>query len=150
MNENKPNLVNRVLPHTRVDLVSYSAWDAMAASSRKADVFGKTLEYIAAHALDSAAFGSKNVYVGEFGVPANRFSGAEIDRRLTNTTRTALDWGCPYIVYWQLYCNEVASKDVAVPVRNNDGVKGFWLIRPDGTRGRAWDVLHKMLEGTVD
>ena len=145
MNENRPNLVNRVLPHTRVDLVSYSAWDAMEASSRKPDVFKKTLDYIAAYAPDSAAFGSKNVYVGEFGVPANRFSAAEIDRRLSNTTRTALAWGCPYIVYWQLYCNELASKEIAVPVSKNDDVRGFWLVKPDGTYGRAWDFFHKML-----
>lgn len=145
MNENKPNLVNRVLPHTHVDLVSYSAWDAIEASSRKPDVFKKTLDYIAAHIPDSAAFGAKNVYVGEFGVPANRFSPAEIDRRLNNTTRTALAWGCPYIVYWQLYCNELAAKDAAVPVSKNDDVKGFWLVKPDGTYGRAWDFFHKML-----
>jgi hypothetical protein len=42
-------------------------------------------------------------------------------------------------VYWQLYCNESRRE----PVRNNDDVRGFWLLRPDGSRSAMWDELAR-------
>ena len=56
--------------------------------------------------------------------------------------QTALDWGCPYVVYWQLYCNEPRRQ----PVKTNADVRGFWLLRPDGSKAWLWQELHDMLK----
>ena len=99
------------------------------------------LDYIARHTPDREPFGARNVYIGEFGLPENDFSSSEVKTTVRNTIKTALDWGCPYVVYWQLYCNEARHR----PVSDNDDVRGFWLIRPDGSRGAAWAELHGLL-----
>ena len=86
MKEDRPNMVNMVLPHTKLDLVSYSAWDAATAHFENPDVFREALDFIATHMPDSPDFGNRNVYVGEFGMPENRFSAGNC---------TAMSWRIP-------------------------------------------------------
>jgi hypothetical protein len=149
MRENKPNVVNTVLPYTKLDLVSYSAWDAATEHFEDPVFFREALDFIAAHAPDSSAFGDKNVYVGEFGMPANQFSAEQIQKAIPATVETALGWGCPYIIYWQLYCNELqdanSGSSAGPPVKSNDAVRGFWLIRPDGSKAWTWEYFHTLL-----
>jgi hypothetical protein len=145
MRAGKPNMVNTVLPHTRLDLVSYSAWDSVTAHHEDPQVFRKALDFIAVHMPDSHDFGDKNVYVGEFGMPENNFSPGQIQKAIPNAVKTALDWECPYIVYWQLYCNELSDKKHQTPIRNNKAVRGFWLIRPDGSKTWAWEYFYGLL-----
>ena len=145
MKEGKPNLVNKVLPHTELDLVSYSAWDSTTEYPENPEVFREALDFIARNMPDSPAFGDRNVYVGEFGMPENNFSAERIQKVIPNVVQTALDWGCPYIVYWQLYCNELEDGKTRPPVSSNDAVRGFWLIKPDGSKAWTWDYFHKLL-----
>jgi len=145
MKENKPNLVNKVLPRTKLDLVSYSAWDSTAEYSDNPKTFREALGYIAANMPDSSQFGDRNVYVGEFGMPENKFPAERIRKVIPGVVETALDWGCPYIVYWQLYCNELQDSKQTPPVSSNDAVRGFWLIRPDGSKAWTWDYFHGLL-----
>jgi hypothetical protein len=144
MRQGKPNVVNRVLPHTRLDLVSYSAWDAATAHFQDPQVLRQALDFIAAHTPDSPDFGDRNVYLGEFGMPENKFSLGHVQKAIPNAVKTALDWGCPYIVYWQLYCNELAGQE-RPPVRSNGAVRGFWLIRPDGSKAWTWAYFYGLL-----
>ncbi|MBN2131325.1 MAG: hypothetical protein JW741_17625 [Sedimentisphaerales bacterium] len=145
MRNGSPNMVNRVLPHTHVDLVSYSAWDSATAHHADPNVLRDALDFIAAHVPDSPDFGSRNVYLGEFGMPESSFSLEQIQTAVPNAVRTGLDWGCPYLLYWQLYCNEQRDSSVSPPVKSNDAVRGFWLIRPDGTKSPLWDYFHRLL-----
>jgi len=145
MREGKPNVVNKVLPHTRLDLVSYSAWDSVTAHYENPQVFREALDFIAAHLPDNPDFGDRNVYVGEFGMPENKFPPAQIQTAIPNAVKTALDWGCPYIVYWQLYCNELADRQHQPPIRQNEAVRGFWLIRPDGSKAWTWEYFYGLL-----
>ncbi|MHC4165746.1 MAG: hypothetical protein ACYSWQ_02185 [Planctomycetota bacterium] len=145
MRQGRPNLVNEVLPHTKLDLVSYSAWDATSEHARDPNVFREALDFIAANMSDSTSFGDRNVYVGEFGMPENEFSAERIRDMIPHVVETARDWGCPYIVYWQLYCNELKPRRQPTPVTSNDAVRGFWLIRPDGSKAWTWDYFHGLL-----
>ncbi len=142
MRDGFPNMVNKVLPHTKLDLISYSAWDSATEHYADPNVLRDALDFIAVHAPDSPDFGNRNVYIGEFGVPENLYSLEQIQTAIPNAVRTGLGWGCPYIVYWQLYCNELKDPSTRPPVKSNDAVKGFWLIRPDGTTSWVWDYLH--------
>ncbi len=45
------------------------------------------------------------------------------------------------MVYWQVHCNEARRQ----PVKANGDVRGFWLLRPDGSKGWAWQELHDVL-----
>jgi len=56
----------------------------------------------------------------------------------------------PWIVHWQLYCNEITEKAKQKPVPQNgmysrDDLHGFWLIRPDGSLGHAAEYFKKLL-----
>jgi hypothetical protein len=146
MDSDFPNMVNKVLPHTKLDLISYSAWDSVTARYADPNVLRNALDFIAAHAPDSADFGSRNVYLGEFGMPENSYRPEQIQTAVSNAVRTGLDWGCPYIIYWQLYCNELKDPNATPPVTSNDAVKGFWLIRPDGTKSWVWHYFHQLFE----
>ncbi len=147
-----PNMVNKVLPHTKLDLISYSAWDAVGpppsgvirwlTAEGGCPTLRQALDFIAANAPDSADFGNRNVYLGEFGMPENVYSLDKVQSAIPNAVRTALDWGCPYIVYWELYCNELKDPKAKPPVTDNGVVRGFWLIRPDGTKAWTWDYFH--------
>ena len=149
MQQGRPGLVNAVLPHTKLDLVSYSAWDSATEHFQDPNVLRRALDFIAANAPDSPDFGDRNVYVGEFGMPENEFSAGQIQKAIPNAVNTALDWGCPYIIYWQLYCNELRPGKGPPPVKNNDDVRGFWLIKPDGSKARTWDYFFALLNTQI-
>lgn len=149
MEKGQPNMVNKVLPFTHLDLVSYSAYDSTVGYHDKPDVFRKALDYIAKNMPDSPHFGNRNVYLGEYGLPENDFPADKVEKVISHTTQTALDWGCPYVVYWQLYCNEPLKKPVQkdkLPYKNNKDCRGFWLIRSDGTPSWAWNYFTELLK----
>ena len=134
--EGKVTVTNDVLPKTRCDLYSYSAWD----TQRDPDKFRRALDYLAKKAPDSKLFGSRNIYVGEFGAPENNVGGPEKQLELVKSAvETALDWRARYVVYWELYCNEPAGEYEGRP--KNSDCRGFWLVRPDGTKSPVWDYF---------
>jgi hypothetical protein len=138
--DGKPHaIVDTVIPKTRCDLYSYSAYDTAIPQKR----FRQALEHYAARAPDSKTFGAQNIYVGEYGIPENDFPPEKVRAVIRENTETALDFGCPYLVYWQLYDNEARRQ----PVKTNSDCRGFWLIRPDGTKSGAWDYFEGLLKG---
>jgi hypothetical protein len=145
MKEGRPNMVDKVLPHTKLDLVSYSAWDATAEYSENSQILREALDFISKNIPDSVEFGDRNVYLGEFGMPENNFSPDKIQKVIPGAVETALNWGCPYVVYWQLYCNELKDNKQKPPVHSNDAIRGFWLIRPDGSKAWTWDYFYGLL-----
>ncbi len=146
MKEGRPGVINRVIPRTHVDLVSYSAYDTMVDHRDNPQALRQALDFIAKNTPDHPEFGNKNVYVGEFGIPENDYSAQTQRSVVSNTVQTALDWGCVYIVYWQLYCNELIKTSTPVPVKKNEEVRGFWLLRPDGSKSEAWAYFYGLFK----
>lgn len=152
--QGRPTVTNNVVPRTYCDLYSYSAYDtihwATADIEKGRELFRKALDYLAAKAPDSPAFGDKNVYVGEFGWPEvvskqdPTTSTAAAMNVIRMSVETALAWGCPYVVYWQVYDNESRVTDRRP---TNDQVRGFYLIKPDGQRAAAWDYFTSLIAG---
>jgi len=153
--EGKKSVTNDVVPHTYCDLYSYSAYDTIHYARNEETLeearqrFRAALDYLASKAPDSADFGNKNIYIGEFGQPEVK---SHQDREITPeksmrvirmTTQEALGWGCPYVVYWQVYDNE---SRVYHRRPRNDEVRGFYLIKPDGTRAPAWYYFVSLLK----
>ncbi len=153
--QGRPSVTNDVLPHTQCDLYSYSSYDSIRASlndpAKGRKLFRKSLDYIAEKAPDSKAFGSKNVYVGEFGWPQVKtekdpdVSPAKQMNVLRTVVDVAISWGCPYVIYWEVLDNEALVKNKRP---TNDEVRGFYLIRPDGEPGVAWHYFRTLLPET--
>jgi hypothetical protein len=113
-------LVNDVLPHTTVDYVSYSCYDTI--NPHKGDTrqaLHAALDYIEAKLPPKPGLAGKRVYIGEYGFPLSATKTPEQqDLWSRDVCRAAVEWGCPFVLYWEMYCNEIA-----------DGKhRGFWLI----------------------
>jgi hypothetical protein len=146
---NHVSMVNSVLPSTHCDLYSYSAWDAGFWASDVDTGLPRNLDYIADHAPDSAAFGDRNVYLGEYGGGenvGNRGAQAQLDltRRMTEI---ALGWGVRYALYWEIYDNGLVSGPCVGNLDcrpQNADMEGNWLIRPDGTHAPVYDYFANL------
>ncbi|MGJ8643538.1 MAG: hypothetical protein ACSHX9_09040 [Luteolibacter sp.] len=121
------SLVNNVLPHTQVDFVSYSAYDILGWGGKKQiqepqqmrDRIHQALDYIESKLPEKPSISGKRVFIGEYGFAQNRVKSAEVQDVLSLAVATAgIEWGCPYVLYWEMYCNEVKDEEH----------EGFWLI----------------------
>ncbi|MFQ3548281.1 MAG: hypothetical protein SNJ70_00845 [Armatimonadota bacterium] len=136
--EGKVTATNNIVPYTNCDLYSYSAYDTSLEDQK---LFYDAMDYLSDKSPSSELFGDINIYIGEFGAPENEFDQYKI---ISETTQTALDWGAHYIVYWEVFCNEKAKEYNGRPT--NDDLRGFWLIRPDGTHSPAWEYFNSILK----
>lgn len=134
MEREEPSVTTDVLPKIAVDLASYSAWDTKDSPER----FGEALAFIAHHKKPTEPFGEHGVYVGEFGLPESEATPERVFERTKRLLAVAREFGCPYAVYWQVYCNEPIVK----PAKANADFKGFWLVRPDGTRSPVGELFR--------
>ena len=117
---------NYVVPRTHCDLYGWSSWDYTINHPTDDDYVTKALNYYASKAPDSPDFGSKNVYLSEFGYPERLFGSANVIRVLNNGIDKALDWGVPYINFWALYDGDCT----AYPATKDTDCKGHWIRKP--------------------
>ena len=142
--EGRVTAVNDVLPFTRSDLYSYSSWDLGFDRTRLV----RALDYLEAKAPDSALFGARNVYLGELGAVRDQLGeGVSVRNVVHGLAETALAWGARWVLYWQLYCNEAARPYEGRPQASD--LRGFWLIRPDGSRAPVWEDFRRRLPGSL-
>jgi len=116
-------LTNDVLPKTNVDFVSYSGYDSTNPQD-VARVLPEALSYIESKLAPKPGIAGKRVFIGEYGYPGRGISPQRQDEDSRRVMRAALQWGCPFVLYWELYNNEVDAR----------GHKGFWLIDDKGVK----------------
>lgn len=133
------NVITEVVPHVALDLVSYSSYDSMQTAE-----FANALQFIAQHHNRTDASPPVAVYVGEFGLPQMQVSNDTLVSVVQHVVTTAGAFGCPYILFWEVYCNELVGSEGVLgngrcepggsgPVFDPKRLAGFWLERPDGT-----------------
>jgi hypothetical protein len=128
--EGRRSVTNDVLPKTRVDFVSYSSYDTQA----ETQTLTAALTYIEAKLPPKPEITGKRVFIGEYGFPAANHSPEQQDLRARQVQRAALAWGCPFVLYWELYNNEV----------DKDGrQRGFWLIDDKGNKQPLYDTHRR-------
>jgi len=126
-----PTMAEHVLPLVEVDLVSYSCYDAM----ENGPTLVRGIETIRRFARTGPLFGPGAVYLGEIGIPEN-VRPEQITERWDELIGAALAARVLYIAQWQLYCNELDPRTAphpVPPIRDPQHLRGFWLIRPDGS-----------------
>ncbi|TVP75824.1 MAG: hypothetical protein EA353_13195 [Puniceicoccaceae bacterium] len=131
MDDGRPTIVNKVLPYIRADYVSWSSYDVTKPAARMSEEEGrkrvhKALDFIEAHLPESDVQG-KRVFLGEYGFELSSFKGVQVQKRHTVAImKWALEWGCPFILYWELYCNETEP--------STGEHLGYWLIDDQGQK----------------
>ncbi|HEX6864440.1 MAG TPA: hypothetical protein VF414_16545, partial [Thermoanaerobaculia bacterium] len=138
--EGKVTATNDVVPFTRADLYSYSSWDVGFDRRR----LTQALEHLQSKAPDSELFGERNIYLGELGAVADQVGeGVNLRKRIQGLADAELGWGVRWAVFWQLYCNEPKHEYEGRP-RISD-MRGFWLIRPDGSKAAIWSTFKRRM-----
>jgi len=122
---------NAILPMTRVDYVSYSAYDSLLPNAEQK--LPQALDYLQSQMKPKDGISGKRVFIGEYGFPADRYTPQEQDNLSRRVMRIGLEWGCPFVLYWEMYNNEV-----------RDGrQRGFWLIDNEGRKQPVYFTLQK-------
>ncbi len=124
----KIRVVNKVLPYTNVDYVSYSSYDAQSLSQSE---YNNVMNYIEGNLPVRPLVKGKRVFIGEMGRSAQDFSFSKSQHESVNreNIRKALVWGAPFVLYWEMYNNEI-----------KDGVqRGFWLI---DDKNEKWPLYY--------
>lgn len=115
-------MINRVIPYVSVDYVSYSSYESVQNLNYN-DLniqLSSTLDFIEDKLPVKNSISGKRVFIGEYGFPlVATKTQQEQDRRSRMVMKSALMWGCPFILYWEMYNNEVES---------NGTQRGYWLI----------------------
>lgn len=142
MDAERPTIVNTVLPHIKTDFVSWSSYDVTTTAAMRGGKEGKqrvfdALNYIEKH-LPPSDIKGKRVFIGEYGFNLEQVDSpeeqSEYSRRIM---RWSLEWGCPFVLYWELYCNEVSEAGKH---------RGFWLIDKEGEKQPSWYLHRDFLE----
>lgn len=137
--EDRPTIVNAVLPHIQTDFVSWSSYDVTVKAAKLGGEKGRrlvfdALDYIERH-LPPSEIKGKRVLVGEYGFHLGQVDDPEMQNSCTaSMMQWCLEWGCPFILYWELYCNEIEP--------STGEHRGYWLIDKAGEKQPVW-YLHR-------
>lgn len=139
-----PTLTSHVLPHVDLDLVSWSSYDGMGNAVNT----WHGIELIRHYARPSPVFKRPMVYIGEVGLPERGKSEAEVVAWWDRAMGVFLAQEIPWILHWELYCNEPNDKAATAKqsVLTADEVRGFWLLRPDGSLSHSGKYLKTLLD----
>jgi hypothetical protein len=144
--EDIPTLTTSVLPQLKVDMVSWSSYDGRTLDGL---LMYKGIDIIRQHLVPTPYMkGKKVVFIGEVGRPEN------IENQTRESIREFWDLNMgvylaqdiPYIIQWELFCNEPkVGPRTQDRNKTTDELRGFWLIRPDGSKGWAQEYFEEIL-----
>jgi len=137
-----PTMTAKVLPQVELDLVSYSAYDAM----NNPVTLWRAIEEIRKHTRTTGAFGERTVMIGELGIPENEQPN-RLRERWDEFLGVMLAMDVPFFAHWELFCNELNPKVTPAPtppVKNNADVRGFYLVKPDGSLSESGAYLSEL------
>ena len=144
-----PGIANFVLPNVEVDMVSWSCYDAMDPDGIR---LYRGIEYLKEQMKPTSYMnGQRIVFLGEIGIPEQRYEGLTEKEPVTERWDTfigvSLALDVPYIIQWELYCNEPKNEELRrlTETRKTDEMRGFWLIRPDGTKSFAAEYFDLLM-----
>jgi len=123
--EKKLSVAQNVLPFVNPDFVSYSSYDSTNPDKDMHHDLPVALDYMQSKLKPKPGLPEKRVFIGEYTSLADRQSAAEQDLHMRDIIATGIQWGTPFVLYWELYNN----------VMNPDGKpQGCWLIDLHGVK----------------
>lgn len=139
-----PGIANAVLPELHVDMVSWSCYDGMSSPV----LLYKGLQYLREQMRPTPYMkGEKKVFLGEIGIP-EKVNSERITERWDEFFGVCFALDIPYVIHWELYCNEPVDgkQKQFYPTRTEDELRGFWLIKPDGSKSETYNYFEKLLD----
>jgi hypothetical protein len=131
--QGKARLTNDILPKTNVDFVSYSSYDSLDTEEK----LKKALDYIQSKLPHKQGISGKRIFIGEYGFPTASHTPQKQEELSRQVMRVGLEWGCPFVLYWEMYNNEV----------DKDGKqRGFWMIDNKNVKQPIYNMHHRFYE----
>lgn len=127
-------LTNDILPQVNVDFVSYSCYDSLQRVIH--DDLVAALNHIESKLKPKPGIPGKRVFIGEYGFPAPRYTPEEQRKKSIEAMMAGIEWGCPFVLYWELYDNEGTTEKPG----------GFWLINEKNEKQPAWHLHQRYYE----
>jgi hypothetical protein len=131
-------VTNGIVSEVNPDFVSYSSYDATNPYTTEEALnknLKRALTFIESQLKPKENLPEgKRVWIGEYGSPANKYSEDEQNQRSIWTIKTGLEWGTPFILYWEMYNNEINPK--------TEEQVGYWLIDDAGKKQKVWHTHH--------
>lgn len=127
-------VTNSILPKVNPDYVSYSSYDATNPYKKQEVLTVKLQESL--NYLESKLQPKENlpkgkrVWIGEYGNPSIHHNEDMQNLRSIWTIKAALEWGTPFVLYWEMYNNEIKEK-------TGEQI-GYWLIDDKGIKQKIW------------
>ena len=95
---------NDVLPHTAVDYVSYSCYETINSHiGNVSKPLHDALNFIESKLPPKVDIHGKRVFIGEYGFSLEHTKTPQKqDLYARDVCRAALEWGCPFVLYWEM------------------------------------------------
>jgi len=126
----QPCIARDILPDLSVDYVSYSTYDVIykhfndTAALRTA--LHEVLDYLEQQLPAKPGVEGKRIFIGEYGYALAYCGGEQTQKILSKGfMRSAISWGCPFVLYWAFYCNEL---------QDDGSYNGFWMINDNDVK----------------
>jgi len=137
-------VTNSILSKVNPDYVSYSAYDATNPYKTQDQLntnLKKSLNFLESQLSPKPNLPEgKRVWIGEYGNPSARFDDKTQNLRSIWTIKAGLEWGTPFILYWEMYNNEIKPK--------TGKQVGYWLITDKGKKQPIWHTHHQFYKET--
>jgi hypothetical protein len=126
----KKSALTDVIPNTKCDLIAYSAHEARREAINRNDpeIITSVLDFISEESDDSPVFGSKNIIISEIGLQENILQNQDFNDFYSRFIKSALNWGVPYIQFWQLYEDRENGGLINIRSKNLDLTKTYDIL----------------------
>lgn len=122
--EHKLSVTQDVIPQTNVDFISYSSYDSTNPDKNLHVDLPTALSYMQSKLKPKPGLPDKRVFIGEYSCLAVKIGAQKQDAMMRDIIATSLDWGTPFVIYWQIFDN----------IKNEKPSIGCWLINNEGVR----------------
>lgn len=143
---NSKVVTNSIVNVVNPDYVSYSSYDATNPYKTEEALrknLHKCLSYIESQLSPKQGLpDGKRVWVGEYGNPSMKYDDETQNLRSIWTIKASLEWGAPFILYWEIYNNEIKA-DTGEQV-------GYWLIDDKGKKQPIWYTHNSFYKESRD
>jgi hypothetical protein len=131
-------VTNTIIKEVNPDYVSYSSYDATNPPKTEQELhvsLSESLDYIESHLQPKKGLpAGKRVWIGEYGSPFIRYGEKVQNERAKWVINAGLKWNAPFILFWEMYNNEI-KKETGEQV-------GFWMIDDKGRKQEIWHTHY--------
>jgi len=132
-------VTNTIVKEVNPDYVSYSSYDATNPPKTEQELnasLTESLDYIESQLQPKKGLpAGKRVWIGEYGSPFLRYGEKVQNDRAKWVIKAGLKWNAPFILFWEMYNNEI-KKETGEQV-------GFWMIDDKGRKQKIWHTHYE-------